>query len=149
VATGGGGGSGGWFGGVALAALALVGCEKPVPATPTYTHDVQPILEAHCARCHGAGGTLNIDARSLESTSPPPNGFLNQYDDKVDCTPDANMHYPLTCVGGARYEAETGNIYAFIHGLAQPRMPLAPAAPLDDWELAVLDNWLAEKPPLR
>jgi hypothetical protein len=144
VATGGGG----WFGGVALAALALAGCEKPVPATPTYSKHVLPILEAHCVRCHGSGGTLNADPHSLEPTSSPPNGYLNQYEDKVDCTPDANGLYPLTCVGGAHYEAVNGNLYDFIHGIAQPRMPLAPAAPLDDWELSVLDNWLAEKPPL-
>jgi hypothetical protein len=135
-------------GSVALAALALGGCGKPVPATPTYTEDVLPILEAHCVRCHGAGGTLNADVRSIEA-APPTNGYLNQYDDKVDCTPDANMIVPVTCRGGARYEAEIGNLHLFIHGFAQPRMPLAPAAPLDDWELSVLDNWTAEKPPLR
>lgn len=136
-----------WFGG-ALAALALAGCEKPVPATPTYTADVLPIFEAHCVRCHGAGGTLNADERSIEP-APPSGGYLDQYDDKSDCTPDADGHYPLTCMGGARYEAESGNLAAFIHGRTQPKMPLAPAAPLDDWELAVLDNWIAEKPPLR
>jgi hypothetical protein len=123
VSTGGLGG----LAGVALAALALAACEKPVPAMPTYTADVQPILEAHCVRCHGAGGTLNADARSLEPSSPPPNGFLDQYDDKVDCTPDANGFTPLSCVGGARYEAENGNLRDFIHGIAQPKMPLAPA----------------------
>jgi hypothetical protein len=135
-----------WVGSLAL--LALAACEKPVPATPQYTEDVLPIFEAHCVRCHGAGGSLNGDLYGLEKT-PPPNGFLNQYEDKVDCTPDAMGIRPPTCVGGARYEAETGNIHAFIHGLLPPRMPLAPAAPLDAWEMDVLDNWVAEKPPLR
>jgi hypothetical protein len=136
------------FGGVALAALALAGCEKPVPAMPTYSRDVLPIFEAHCMRCHGAGGTLNADARSLEPTSHPPNGYLNQYGDKVDCTPISPGLYPVTCVGGAHYEATNGNLHDYIHGIAQPKMPLAPAAPLDDWELDVLDNWIAENPPL-
>jgi hypothetical protein len=131
-----------------LAALALAGCEKPVPAMPTYTNDVLPIFEAHCIRCHGAGGSLNADSRSIEP-APPPGGFLTQYDDKVDCTADANGLRPLTCVGGARYEAESGNLDYFIHGKTRPQMPLAPAAPLTDWELGVLDNWIAEKPPLR
>jgi hypothetical protein len=110
--------------------------------------DVLPIFEAHCVRCHGAGGSLNADFRGLEM-APPPNGFLNQYDDVVDCTPDAMGNRPLTCVAGARTEAENDNIHAFTHGLIPPRMPLSPAAPLDAWELAVIDNWVAEKPPMR
>lgn len=39
----------------ALAACALAaGCAEPVPETPTWFADVQPILIANCARCHGA-----------------------------------------------------------------------------------------------
>ncbi len=37
-------------------ALALVvsalACAPEAPASPTYTKDVQPILAAHCVRCH-------------------------------------------------------------------------------------------------
>ena len=43
----------------AALALPLGACNPDVPATPTYDRDVQPILTAHCVRCHGAGGTLN------------------------------------------------------------------------------------------
>ncbi|MFN0246221.1 MAG: hypothetical protein ACKV2T_04890 [Kofleriaceae bacterium] len=32
----------------------LVGCGGDVPVEPTYFSDVQPILRANCARCHGA-----------------------------------------------------------------------------------------------
>jgi mono/diheme cytochrome c family protein len=32
----------------------LVACGADVPASPTYFADVQPILRANCARCHGA-----------------------------------------------------------------------------------------------
>lgn len=35
-------------------ALALAACGADVPASPTYFADVQPILGANCARCHGA-----------------------------------------------------------------------------------------------
>ena len=31
------------------------------PARPTYKNDIAPLMEAHCIRCHGAGGTLNAD----------------------------------------------------------------------------------------
>ena len=116
-----------------LAAGALGGCEEPVPKTPTFSVDVRPIFEAHCVRCHGAGGTLNEDPRSIEA-APPSGGFLNQYEDKVDCTPDAMGNIPVTCLGGARYEAESGNIKAYVHGPVTPRMPPAPSPPLDSWE---------------
>lgn len=35
-------------------ALVLAGCGAGVPQSPTYFQDVQPILQANCARCHGA-----------------------------------------------------------------------------------------------
>jgi hypothetical protein len=128
-----------------LALVVLAGCEEPVPATPSFATDVRPIFEAHCVRCHGAGGTLNVDPRSEEVAQPA--SYLGQYDDVVDCTPDAAGNAPPTCVGGARYEAEIGNIKPFIHGEVDPRMPPPPSDPLSRWELAVIDNWLAETPP--
>jgi len=46
----------------AIAGAALgCGSDPPqVPANPTYTADVAPILNLHCIRCHGAGDMLNI-----------------------------------------------------------------------------------------
>lgn len=38
----------------ALAVAALGACAEPVPDAPTWFGDVQPILVANCARCHGA-----------------------------------------------------------------------------------------------
>jgi len=43
----------------ALALTALSACSPEVPAHPTYTNDVAPILDAHCVRCHGANDMLN------------------------------------------------------------------------------------------
>lgn len=40
--------------GVVTLALALAACGGDVPANPTYFDDVQPLLGANCARCHGA-----------------------------------------------------------------------------------------------
>ena len=48
-----------------VAALALVGagagCGNDAPLFPTYHNDIKPIMAAHCIRCHGAGGTMNMD----------------------------------------------------------------------------------------
>jgi mono/diheme cytochrome c family protein len=47
-----------------LAGAAVVGgagCGNPVPDRPSYERDIKPLMEAHCIRCHGAGGTLNAD----------------------------------------------------------------------------------------
>jgi hypothetical protein len=126
-----------------FAALSLAGCEKPVPEAPSFEVDVKPIFEGYCVRCHGAGGTLNIDPRTAVNDTP--SSWLGQYEDKVDCTPDAAGVIPGSCVPGARFEAVNGNMKFFL----QPgplRMPLAPADPLSSWELDVVNNWLAEKP---
>jgi hypothetical protein len=48
----------------ALAGALLVGaagCGNDAPLFPSYATDVKPILDAHCIRCHGAGGTDNLD----------------------------------------------------------------------------------------
>jgi hypothetical protein len=39
---------------LALALIAAAACTEPVPDAPTWFGDVQPILMANCARCHGA-----------------------------------------------------------------------------------------------
>jgi hypothetical protein len=129
-----------------LALVLLASCEKPVPAVPTFAVDVQPIFQASCVRCHGAGGMLNADPRALENDQPQSN--LDQYDDGADCVPTP-QGTPLSCVRGAAYEASNGNIHAFLHGAEPPRMPLPPSDPLGAWELAVIDNWVAESPPRR
>jgi hypothetical protein len=129
-----------------FAGLALAGCEKPVPETPTFAKDVGPIFAAHCVRCHGAGGTLNSDPRAADTGTP--GAYLDQYADKGDCTLDAMGIVPPTCIPAARFEAETGQLEVYLHGPEQVRMPPPPGAPLSPWELAVVDNWLAETPPM-
>jgi hypothetical protein len=131
---------------LAFVALGLLGCEKPVPETPTFEVDVKPIFAAHCVRCHGAGGTLNSDPRTADPGTP--STYLDQYADKVDCSADAMGLVPPTCVPAARFEAVTGNIKLYLHGAAEIRMPPRPGEPLLPWELAVVDNWVAENPPM-
>jgi mono/diheme cytochrome c family protein len=131
-----------------LAALALAGCEEPVPATPTFAHDVLPIFRAACVRCHGAGGTLNMDPTM---TGPfkgetAPNGYFDSYANVGDCTPDpATQQVPASCGRGAL--ADAGLLAVYLHpSVASQRMPPPPSEPLARWELEVVDNWLAEKP---
>jgi mono/diheme cytochrome c family protein len=41
---------------IAIAAFALCPAASAFAAAPTFAHDVAPILYAHCAPCHQAGG---------------------------------------------------------------------------------------------
>jgi hypothetical protein len=135
-----------------LVLVLLAGCETPVPALPSFGIDVHPIFAASCIRCHGAGGTLNVDPRSLPYIGSIPSSNLDQYDDGADCVP-TSQGTPLICVRGAAYEASNGNIHLYLHGPLNPYiislMPPPPSPPIGAWELAVVDNWVAESPPLR
>jgi hypothetical protein len=138
------------------ATLALAtGCGPPVASSPTFAADVRPIFLSHCVRCHGGGGTLNEtrvpsgpDAALLPATeSAPANGYLGQFSDSGDCTPVGGV-LPTTCHRGARYEAGTnpnsGNLHLYLHTLSSSlAMPPPPAPLLNDWELKVVDAWVA------
>jgi hypothetical protein len=114
----------------------------PVPVAPTYATDVRPILLQHCVRCHGAGGTLNVDPTSTAQT-PPPNGYFDHYEDQGDCTPGDGGALPATCKQGAASLAP---------GMAtlvdNDEMPPAPAPLLSTHDRQVIDRWAAETPPL-
>jgi len=129
------------------AAAGVAGCEDAIPANPTFEVDVEPIFLAHCVRCHGAGGTLNHDPRALNgyATDMPNLTHLDFYADRGDCTPDATGAVPASCERGAKYSVATIEIY--IHLKSSLRMPLAPAPGLDDWELKVIDRWVAMGAP--
>jgi hypothetical protein len=127
----------------AAALAALSACAPDVPASPTYTKDVQPILAAHCVRCHGAGGTLNGDPMIKPAMATPTICYLNSYDNNpVDCTSDPCQH-------GAAYCATSLLIKTYITYPADSalRMPPSPSDPLNDWEKEVLTRWGNEKPP--
>jgi hypothetical protein len=135
-----------------LILVLVAGCEKPVPAVPSFETDVRPIFAASCIRCHGAGGTLNVDPLALRYIGSIPSSNLDQYDDGADCMP-TSQGTPLICVRGAAYEAQNGNIHLYLHGPLNPYMitlmPPPPSPALGPWELAVIDNWVAESPPQR
>jgi hypothetical protein len=130
----------------ALALTALSACSPEVPAAPTYTKDVAPILDAHCVRCHGAGGTLNMYPFPVYgAVQPPTRCYLQTYDDAGDCSAGST-----TCQLGAKSCAGLIAAYALSGTVAaKTLMPPPPSDPLNDWEKGVLTNWLATSPPAR
>jgi hypothetical protein len=106
-----------------LAALALVGagagCGNEAPLFPTYHNDVQPIMQAHCIRCHGAGGTLNLDP-----DIPVINGSMTPK------TTDFTTYDKL--------KAAAPTLQAFI--LSGP-MPPPPSTKLDSYDYDTIVTW--------
>ena len=128
--------------GFVLGSLGALGCgENPVPARPTYSRDIAPLMTAHCVRCHGAGGTLNLDPDSTQYDAmdkratyekAPNNGYLTQL---ADTAPGklGLMSYATT----ARPLMDA----------ALPYMPPPPAPPLTDYEHETLIRWLNDPLP--
>jgi hypothetical protein len=154
---------------VALASLAAVAaCEPAKPGQPTFAKDVQPIFEAHCVRCHGAGGTLNMDPTSSLPMTRATGGYFTTYDDVGDCSVNAagtalnspcSLNQPITdtscCHRGAHYytkDAGTINGASLMNAYLNPPaggipMPLPPSPRLSSWEHDVVFTWLAN--PIR
>ena len=102
-------------------------CEPEKPAMPSFALDVQPILAAHCLRCHGAGGTLQGEPG--DPLGVPGVCYFDLYETLGDCNTD-----PTTCKTGTKTCALIWEAYF-------PIMPPPPAAKLNDWELSVLRTW--------
>jgi hypothetical protein len=137
-----------------LFGLALAGglgaCTPATPAMPSFAADVQPIFAANCARCHGAGGTLQNEEPPIVGGTI--NCYLNVYDDLTDCTP-VNDALPITCQPGARTCATAPSLAPFFLAYLHPApgattvMPPPPADPLNSWELDIVDRWLENPLP--
>jgi mono/diheme cytochrome c family protein len=124
----------------------FAGCQEPLPGKPTYTTDIKPLFDANCVRCHGAGGTENSDPRTGSAyMNDMPVSHLNQYASTGGCDPDAGAAQ-APCVLGAQWAASLPLLHAYIHGTGV-QMPLPPAEPLSDWELSLIDRWLANGYP--
>jgi mono/diheme cytochrome c family protein len=129
----------------------LAGCQPAAPASPSFEADVRPIFMSHCVRCHGAGGTLNQAKAPVEDggmlNPPVSNVWLDHYADTGACGATADPNNP--CQFGALTWALNieGGIEFAIHVTGTiETMPPPPAPRLDDWELKVVDAWIAEKP---
>lgn len=130
----------------AVAVATLSACQEPVPKTPSFELDVKPIFYASCVRCHGAGGTLNADPYAVD-TNPPNEAYLDVYVDWGDCV-IVQDQLPASCRFGAFHEAMNSNLGLYLHLPGLLHMPLAPSPPLAPWELQIVENWLAETPPM-
>jgi hypothetical protein len=136
---------------LALSLGAVAGCsEEPIPEEGfvDYVIHIQPMLNARCLRCHGAGGTLNGDPDVPDSGTfgtlgtqymgKPTNGYFDCYFDRGDCTVPTNPG----CRHGLRYYA--GDSPGAALAIAWlPAMPPPPAQPLTSREKELLRRWLA------
>jgi hypothetical protein len=134
---------------LALGGPWLAGCQPATPASPSFEADVRPIFLSHCVRCHGAGGNLNnalapVPDGGQLNPIPVPNCWLDQYADTGACGAVSDPNAP--CHFGALTWAQT-DIGTVVHETGTVlAMPPPPAPRLNDWELKVVDAWLAEKP---
>jgi hypothetical protein len=125
-------------------AVGVAGCGNDIPPFPTYSKDIQPLMQAHCVRCHGAGGTLNTDPDIPPDTNPqdprssyvgtPKNGYFTQL---ADVGPGK--------LGLMSYSGQ--NPARVLMNAALPYMPPPPAPPLTDWEHDLLVRWLDNPRP--
>jgi hypothetical protein len=133
---------------VAGAAFAGAGCTAypPPPSNPAWDTEVRPIMMAHCARCHGAGGNLNVpteptgpNAPTIPSVAPNADSFkaIGMYFDVFDCS----LTTATDCLLAAGGEASGLYSFATLPADNPLFMPPPPAPPLNDWELGVLANW--------
>jgi len=139
-----------------LLAAAGAGCTiyPAEPASPTYAKDVRPILMAHCARCHGAGDMLRKEIiNGVESPSGAIQCYLDRFEDKDDCTVNDAGAPPATCLPGAHTCATSPFFKVFLDAYIHlpesdpKRMPPPPSPPLNEWELSVVDRWMANQAP--
>jgi hypothetical protein len=117
-----------------MATLVVVGvaggCAPEVPANPTFEEHVRPILEARCLRCHS-----NPLGKELVPGVPPEEIPSPMY--SYDYRTEAELHQ-------ARDDMAVDFLvgaYNYVNGTAVPRMPLAPAAPLEPWQIETLERW--------
>jgi hypothetical protein len=116
---------------VLLAAVGL-GCtaeSEDAPLQPSYEHDIKPLMAAHCIRCHGAGGSLNLDP---DATPVAPSGQPKVQMPKVGDFTDMAGLMPYV---GKTYKLMMSSIETL-------PMPPPPSAPLTDREKEMFAAWL-------
>jgi hypothetical protein len=134
---------------LALAGVALgCGADMPeVPANPTYTADIAPILNTRCIRCHGLGDMLHTMLVNGYPNSPSV-CYLQRFDDEGDCTTAGSA----TCKHGAGYCGVRMGTDSLITSMinmpndVDSRMPPPPNDPLSDFEKAVINRWSTASP---
>ena len=110
-----------------LGLSAMVSACAAAPEHPTWDDDVRPLMVARCIRCHGPGG---VDPASAKLNSKVASaGIQLDYQYLSDVPP--TVMDKLKKMG----DAARGTLSPW------PRMPPAPAAALEEWQIQMLDNW--------
>jgi hypothetical protein len=126
----------------ALLTGGLVGCgQNAVPENPSYARDIQPLMDAHCVRCHGGGGKLNGDPDVPPHFKPP------------FCPPvtDGGTYTCAPLLGN--FTTQAGLMPYVALGAKQMQsyldypMPPPPSEALDDFETKLLLKWAANPLP--
>jgi hypothetical protein len=130
-----------------LSATAALGCgtEAPVPDSPTWAQDVQPILRAHCFHCHGPTAsyklykTMRWDVFDLGEEPYRRMGFEKVFEEVAQ---QSGELYKVATFFGANDASHGGfiNAYVDVEAGAQ-RMPPPPALPLSARDRTVLQRW--------
>jgi hypothetical protein len=129
---------------------AAIGCgsDTPdIPANPTYTKDVKPILDANCIRCHGTGDMLHLMIVNGYPNSPSI-CYLQRYEDEGDCTDPNNP----ACKHGAKFCGTRMGADSLITSMinlpndSTSRMPPPEADPLTDREKEIINRWSTASP---
>ena len=120
-----------------LAAALLLGlpaCASPptAPERPTWA-DVEPIVRGECVSCHGASAatTASVGARQYR---------LDFYDITPEtCGAAAAAVAPMPFASG--WSQEIADAITSVDSNVRPRMPPAPALPLEEWEWQTILRW--------
>jgi hypothetical protein len=120
-----------------VSAGALAGCgEEPVPLNPSYSVDIKPLMGARCIRCHGAGGTLNVDPDSLLKGKTVPKAPNLADFTKLEDTPGGPkglLSFTSAVPGG------DATMMLFVR---TGPMPPPPAPHLTEREFEMLERWV-------
>lgn len=103
-------------------ALGAAACGPSIPANPDWATDVLPILEARCNRCHNA--PMGRADPAIKQTGSTPRAAIGDFTTYTSA-------YPLRSL-----------IKSYVVTLKT--MPPLPAAPLDSWEIQILENFAKE-----
>jgi hypothetical protein len=127
---------------VAGIGAALVGCgEEPIPANVSYLHDIKPLVEARCIRCHGAGGGDNDDPAI---NHPTPGTLRTPTSDFTRLDAHLAADGKTTINGLMAFTGPNGGSFPIF--LASP-MPPRPAPPLTTREHDMLIQWASNPLP--
>jgi hypothetical protein len=114
-------------------ALTLQACGTPQPPDkPTWAEDVQPIIQANCASCHGASFNPDADRQRFDICDPA--AFA-----------DTDYDFPKMTAIGASNVSLAKNIAANVALLDGHSIMPPPPASLPDYDRKVILAWIPSK----